>query len=121
VKAEKERKGLPVPAAVERIVESFEPLYPWLRFDVDSFFYLSRMRPVHFGGVGYISEEAIESYARMRGIPIPSEALDELILNIRVLDDAYMQFQREAEEKKAKAKGKDKPPGREIGGGRNRP
>lgn len=106
--AEKKRLKEPVPPAVQRVTESYiEPL-PHLRYDLDAFWYLSRLRTIHMGGVGYIPEQEILAYALLRGLPLGSELLDDMIRNVRVLDEEFLLIRRENDEAAEKNKGKTK-------------
>ena len=107
VLAEKQRLKLPVPPAVQRIVASYVEPMPHLRYDLDCFWYLSRLRTIHFGGVGYIPEQEILAYALLRGLPLGSELLDDMIRNVRVLDEEFMLIQKENREAAEKNKTKD--------------
>jgi hypothetical protein len=95
VMAEKQRMKLPIPPQITRTVESRPPLFPWLQIDMDAFWHLCRMRPIHFGGVGYISDDSIEAYLRLYQLDLPRDEREDFIRNIRVLDDEYLKIQGE--------------------------
>jgi hypothetical protein len=104
VLAEKKRLKLPIPPAVQRVVESYVEPLPHLRFDLDAFWYLSRLRTIHMGGFGYIPEYEILAYALLRGLPIGSELLDDLIRNVRTLDEEYLKIRKEDQDAANKEK-----------------
>jgi hypothetical protein len=108
VLAEKQRLKLPVPPAVQRVIETYVEPLPHLRYDLDAFWYLNRLRTIHFGGVGYIPEQEILSYALLRGLPLGSEILDDLIRNVRTLDEEYMLIRNEEQAAAEKAKPKSR-------------
>lgn len=109
VLAEKRRMRHKVPPSITRIVESKPALFPWLQFDLDAFWHMCRMRPVHFGGVGYIPDSAIADYLRLFQIEMGREDREDFIRNIQVLDEEYLKVQseqRKAEEDADKDKNK---------------
>lgn len=116
VMAEKKRQGKDVPGPITRTVESKVDLYPWLQFDLDSFWHLCRMRPVHFGGVGYIPDGAINEYLELIDVDMRRYEREDFIRNVRILDDEYMKIQdekRKEQEQQDKEKAeKDKAKGR---------
>lgn len=113
VLAEKRRMRHKVPPSITRIVESRPPLFPWLQFDLDAFWHMCRMRPVHFGGVGYIPDGAISDYLRLFQIEMGREDREDFIRNVRVLDDEYLKIQQEQHKAEDEAnKQKDARPAR---------
>jgi hypothetical protein len=98
VLAEKRRYKKKIPDSVTRIVESRPQLFPWLQFDLDSFWHLSRSRPVHFGGVGYIPDEAIDGYIRLYRLEMEQDDREDFIRNLMVLDAEYLKIQHEQQQ-----------------------
>ena len=92
VMAEKMRQGKEVPPPIRRTVESRPPLFPWLQIDLEAFWHLCRTRPVHFGGIGYITDDAIDTYLRLFQLDLSREQREDFVRNILVCDQEYMKI-----------------------------
>ncbi|USN15490.1 hypothetical protein KIKIMORA_03480 [Brevundimonas phage vB_BpoS-Kikimora] len=85
-----------------------EEVFTDLRWAMDGFWRLSNTRPIGFAGPQRIPLSEIDAYCRLRGLDFGMT--QDFLFYVERLDEAYMAFVKEAQEKEAAKKAGTSPP-----------
>lgn len=78
---------------------------------MDGFWRLSNVRPIGFAGPQRIPITEVEAYCRLRQFSY--EQCQDFLFYVERLDERYMSFAKEAQEKEAQKQGNTPPPSKQ--------